>query len=408
MRSGNSPGNVGAAGQAFDARPSSADGPYGAARPTVQTATICQVLHGLQVGGAEVLAARMARQLNKYYRFLFICLDELGSLGSELRDEGFTVEVLDRRPGLDWRCARRLAKIVRRERVDLLHAHQYTPFFYSAASRLVGSRPPVLFTEHGRHHPDFPRRKRMLANRVLLGKRDRAVTVGEAVRQALIHNEGIAPHRVEVIHNGIPLAEFGTQPAASERAAIRASIGLGPDELILIQVARLDYLKDHATAIRTIGRVKNHCARARLVLVGDGPERGAIEELVRQTSTGDHVRFLGQRHDIPRLLAASDIVLLTSICEGIPLTLIEAMAAGLPVVSTRVGGVAEVVVDGQTGALASSGDDGALTEHILRLADDPVLRENMGRSGRQRAESLFSERHMHERYRLCYEEMLVG
>jgi L-malate glycosyltransferase len=411
MRSLDSPGDVSAGGWALadlDERPSSANGPDFAARPSVQTATVCQILHGLQVGGAEVLAARLARQLNRDYRFLFICLDELGSLGRELRDEGFPVEVLDRRPGLDWRCARRLAEITHREQVDVLHAHQYTPFFYSAVSRLLGSRPPILFTEHGRHQPDYPRPKRMLANRVLLRGRDRVVAVGEAVRQALIHNEGIAPGRVQVIHNGIPLDKFGTQPTASERAAIRAEIGLGPDDLVLIQVARLDYLKDHATAIRTIERVKNRCSRARLVLVGDGPERGPIESLVRQRTLGEDVRFLGQRDDVPRLLAVSDIVLLTSISEGIPLTLIEAMAAGRPVVSTRVGGVAEVVDDGQTGLLAPAGDDDALAEQILRLGDDPLLREQMGRLGRQRAAALFSERQMHDHYRMCYEGLFVG
>ena len=205
------------------------------------------------------------------------------------------------------------------------------------------------------------------------------VAVGEAVRQALIHNEGIAPRRIEIIRNGIPVEKFSTHSPASERAATRASIGLGPDDLVLIQVARLDYLKDHATAIRTIERVVSRCSRARLVLVGDGPERGAIESLVRQRSLGEHVRFLGQRDDVPRLLAASDIVLLTSISEGIPLTLIEGMAAGRPVVSTPVGGVAEVVVDGETGLLASA--DAALANQVLCLADDAARRDQNGPVG---------------------------
>src|SRR5438067_9821303 len=152
---------------------------------TADKTTICQVLHGLWVGGAEVLAARLARQLGDRFRFVFVCLDELGTLGQELRAEGFPVEVLQRRAGLDWRCSLRLARFLRRERVDLVHAHQYTPFFYSLMARFLYRRPAVLFTEHGRHYPDYPRRKRMLANRFLLQRRDRVVGVGEAVRQAL-------------------------------------------------------------------------------------------------------------------------------------------------------------------------------------------------------------------------------
>jgi glycosyltransferase involved in cell wall biosynthesis len=352
------------------------------------------------------LAARLARRLNRHYRFRFICLDELGTLGQELRDEGFDVEVLARRPGLDWPCTRRLARIIRQKRVDLIHAHQYTPFFYSAVSRLLLSRPRILFTEHGRHHPDYPRRKRLLANRVLVRRGDRVLAVGEAVRQALIDNEGIPPHRIEVIYNGIPLEQFPTGPSASERALVRAQIGLEPADLAVIQVARLDYLKDHATAIRTIEQVAAVIPRARLVLVGEGPERGAIEGLVHERRLEEHVRFLGPRHDVARLLAASDIVLLTSISEGIPLTLIEAMAAARPVVSTRVGGVAEVVLNGQTGLLAPPGDATTLSEHILRLAGDPMPRERLGRAGRQRAENLFSERQMHKKYLKLYSEMI--
>src|SRR5262245_8575852 len=97
------------------------------------TRTICQLLHTLNVGGAEVLAARLARQLRDKYRFIFMCLDELGTLGQQLREEGFPVFVLERRPGVDWRCVPRLAKLLRRENVDLVQAHQYTPFFYAMA-----------------------------------------------------------------------------------------------------------------------------------------------------------------------------------------------------------------------------------------------------------------------------------
>jgi glycosyltransferase involved in cell wall biosynthesis len=358
------------------------------------------------VGGAEILAAQLARRLKEWYRHIFVCLDELGTLGQALRSEGFQVAVLGRQPGWDWRCMLRLAGLLRRERVDLVHAHQYTPFFYALIGRLLSRQVPVLFTEHGRHFPDYPRRKRMVANRLLLGRRDRVVGVGRAVRQALIANENIPAERVGMIYNGINLAPFVNGPP--DRVAVRRELDVGAEDLVIFQVARLDYLKDHATAIRTLKRVASCYPGVRLVLIGEGPEMKAIHDLVRQHGLDGNVRFLGLRSDVARLLPAGDLFLLTSISEGIPLTLIEAMAASLPVVSTNVGGVAEVVGDGQAGLLAPAGDDVQLAQNILRLATNPVLRRQMGQLGRVRSTTMFSETQMHGLYLRLYHEMLHG
>ncbi len=364
---------------------------------------IGQVLHGLNVGGAEVLAARLARQLVGLYRFVFICLDELGTLGEDLLRDGFPVHVLCRQRGLDWRCARRMAELFRQEKVDLVHAHQYTPFFYGITARFLWRRSPVLFTEHGRWFPDYPRTKRIVANRLLLERRDRVVGVGEAVRQALIVNEGIPIERVSVIYNGIDVSTF---EGPDHRETVREELGLGRDDLVVTLVARLDPLKDHPTAIRTLQHVVRRNANARLVLVGDGPERDSIRALVREHRLDEHVHLIGQRSDVARLLSAADIALLTSVSEGIPLTLIEAMAAGLPVISTRVGGVVEIVEEGRTGLLAPVGDDATLARLVDTLANDANLRNRMGQLGRERARELFSERQMHARYLRLYREML--
>lgn len=366
-------------------------------------ATICHVLHGLGVGGAEVLAARLAHVLVERFSVLFACLDESGAIGEQLRKEGFEVHVLGRRPGLDWRCVRRLAALLRRERVDLLHAHQYTPFFYGATARMLGRRCPILMTEHGRPFPDHPRPKRMLANRLLLGRRDRLVGVGRAVRRALIDNEGFPASRVGVLYNGIDTDPL--DPCLHDRDAARAELGLGAGDLAIVQVARLDALKDHATAIRTIERVASRRPSARLILVGEGPERPVILAMVAGRGLGPHVILLGTRSDVPRLLAAADVVLLTSVSEGIPLTLIEAMAAGRPIVSTDVGGVREVVEDGRTALLAPARDDAALADRIERLASDRALRERLGRAGPERAAE-FSERRMHAEYLALYGAMI--
>ena len=368
--------------------------------------TICQVLLTLGIGGAEVLASRLAHRLRDHHRFVFICLDEVNILGDQLRQEGFPVHDVSRQPGFDWRCAVRIARILRNERVDLVHAHQYTPFFYALAARLLYRRPPILFTEHGRPFPDEPRRKRITANRLLLERRDRVIGVGDAVRRALIDNEGFPRNRVDVIYNGVDLTAFAHQ--GPERDTIRAEFGVGPDDLLVVQTARLNVMKDHGTALRTMERLVRERPGIHLALIGSGELQHEVEAEIAQRRLGGHVHLLGRRQDIARFLSAADVFLLTSISEGIPLTLIEAMGAELPVVSTEVGGVSEVVVGGDTGLLAPPGDDVMLADHILRLAKDPVIRRSMGRAGRVRADRLFSEAQNHERYLQLYAHMLAG
>lgn len=366
--------------------------------------TICQVLHSLNVGGAEMLAARLARHLKGEFRFVFACLDELGPLGEQLREEGFLVEVLGRKKGIDFGCVRRLAALARREGAGVIHAHQYTPFFYCRAPGPLVARPPVLFNEHGRFFPDLPNRKRMLFNRLFLRGKDRVVAVGESVKQALIDNEGIPARRIDVIYNGVRLDDFSA--GAELRSEVRRELGIDPAAPLAIQVARLDYLKDHCTAIRAAALVRKQLPGFRLLLVGEGPERPKIEAEIKEQGLGDAVLMVGLRTDVRRLLAAADLFLLTSISEGIPVTLIEAMGARLPVVSTAVGGIKEVVTAEETGLLAKVGDDAALAAAMVRLLKDSPLAGKLGDCGRSRAEQLFSEDDMHVRYVRLYEGML--
>ncbi len=366
--------------------------------------TVCQVVHCLSVGGAELLVAALARSLQSDYRFVFACLDEIGPVGYALIAEGFTVRFLERRPGVDWHCARRLREFLVEEKVELVHAHQYTPFFQAALSRGWRSGPPILFTEHGRHVPDRRHLSHVVCNRILTRSADHVVGVGRAVRDALVANEGFSEHRVGVVYNGVKLDPYLNAPR-ERRVTFRRELGL-EDAFVIMQVARLNALKDHATALRTIERVAKEVPNARLVLVGEGEEREAIEAVVRERGLAHLVRFLGVRRDIPELLSAADCFLLTSISEGIPLTIIEAMASGLPVVCTSVGGIAEMIEDGRTGFLAPAGNDDELAKHLVRLARAPNLRTMLGTLGRQRAIELFGDGRMNDLYRALYEEML--
>lgn len=368
--------------------------------------TILQVLHSLNVGGAEVLAAGLARQLSDEFQFVFACLDELGELGNALQAEGVNIEVLGRGQGIDWKCARRLRQVIKQHSVDLVHAHQYTPFFYALTTGILRTRPPVLFTEHGRFYPDYPRPKRMVFNRTLLRKKDRVIAVGEAVRQALIDNEGIPEQRTNVIYNGVDLHRFHSDQKPSHRQRLREELSLSDEDFVVTLVGRLDFLKDHLTAVRTAERISQAGIPLKMLFIGEGPERSKIETEIQKRQLEHCVRLLGTRHDVSELLQAADLCFLCSISEGIPLTLIEGMACSLPVVSTDVGGVAEVVVDGQTGYLAPAENDEILAEGVVRLARDSALREKLGSLGRQRVEEAFSLEHMHQLYRNQYREMV--
>jgi glycosyltransferase involved in cell wall biosynthesis len=309
---------------------------------------------------------------------------------------------LQRRSGLNLGSSNRLASLLRRERVDVIHAHQFGPFFYGATARLLARRPGLVMTEHGRSFPDPPRRAHFLFNRAVLRRGDRIIAVGEDVRRALIDNEGFPAGRVEVVYNGVDTGSFAE--SARHRESVRREIGVGAEELVLMQVARLDAIKDHATAVRAVRRVAERRGDVRLVIVGDGAEAGPIDELTRDLGLGDRVLRLGTRTDVTRLIGAADVVMLTSRSEGIPLTLIEGMAAGLPVVATRVGGIPEVVAEGETGLLAPAGDADALAAHILRLAEDRDLRGRLGRAGRERARTSFDEGRMIAAYDRIYGE----
>ena len=283
-----------------------------------QQAVLCELVHGLPVGGTEVLVDRFVRWLDRDFRVIVACLDELGELGQRLRVDGFDVIELNRNSGIDFACMRRLARLIKDHQVDLIHAHQYTPFFYAAAARMLGPSRPIVFTEHGRFFPDLPSWKRAVFNRLMLRKSDRVIAVGEYVKQALIQNESLPADRIEVVYNGIDLTALGAERDNTRLSPdLRQQLELPPDAVIVTQVARLDPIKDHPTAVRAMSHLAREGLSIHLVIVGDGPERSRIEAEIARHGLQAQVHLLGLRRDVPDILADSDILLLTSLSEGI-------------------------------------------------------------------------------------------
>jgi glycosyltransferase involved in cell wall biosynthesis len=289
-----------------------------------------------------------------------------------------------RKPGRDWGVSRRIAAAVRARDVEVIHAHQYTPFFYSALARpLCGFRPRVILTEHGRHYPDRVSPLRRAVNRLVLDRLASAVTACcRFSSRGLTRTDGFAGARVEIVENGIEVERYG--PPADKGLA-KEDAGLEPDRRYLIHVARHHPVKDQPTLLRGFARAVPDLPGTDLLMVGDGPLRGELESLAVDLRIPDRVKFLGIRTDIPELMRASDAFALTSLSEAASLTLLEAMASGLPAIVTAVGGNPELVRHNREGLLFPRGDAAACAEAIRSVMSDPELAVRLGTAARERA-----------------------
>ena len=322
------------------------------------------VLHVMQVAGAEMLVAETIRRLGPAIDPVVLCLDGVGQLGERMLGEGVPVVSLGRRPGFDFGLVRRMAREIQARQLELIHAHQYTPFFYTALARpFVRQRVHVLFTEHGRHYPDIVSWRRRLTNRLVLSRfADEVHGVCQFSADSLARVDGFTGP-ISVIRNGIDLSRY---PATSRMEA-RQRLGLPADRTFVTCVARFHPVKDHAMLLRAFARAASDLPKAELLLAGDGPQRGALTGQAADLGIAERVRFLGVRDDVPDVLRASDIFALTSVSEAASLTLLEAMACRLPVVVTAVGGNPEIVEHERNGFLVPRGDDRAAAEAIRYL-----------------------------------------
>ncbi|HKV98486.1 MAG TPA: glycosyltransferase [Vicinamibacterales bacterium] len=359
------------------------------------------VLHSMHVAGAEVLVAETIRRLGDRIDPVVFCLDVVGPLGGRLLREGVPVIAFNRRPGFDFSVSKRLAREMRDRKVEVLHAHQYTPFFYGAiAARLSGQRPKVIFTEHGRHFPDVVSTRRRLANRLLMDRlADHVNAVCAFSARSLSEVEGFSKGRIEVIPNGVDLPRYGR---ITDIVSLRRHLGLDPSRRYITTVARFHPVKDHRTLLHAFSEVAAVRRDVDLLLAGDGALRETLEKLAVELRVDQRVQFLGVRNDVASLLAASDVFALTSVSEAASITLLEAMASGLPVVVTAVGGNPEIVRDGVDGLLAPRGDSHAIARALTRVLDDGRLAFTMGQSGAERVRTQYRLDDTVERYFSLY------
>ncbi len=356
-----------------------------------------QVVLQLDPGGTERLVIEMVRRLHAQMSMAVCCLDAAGAWAGRVTALGVPVHVLGRRPGFDARLPFALAAIARSMRADVLHCHHYSPFVYGRLATLIAGGTRAIYTEHGRLSDAPPSAKRRLANALLMAGAPQLFSVSHDLRAHLL-KEGV-PSRMRVIWNGI---DPGQPPTAAARAAARVALGVADEDCVVGTVARLDLVKDLGTLVAAVAEAGQVNPRVRLFVVGDGPERSALERAVQAHGATGRVQFLGHRDDARAIIAGMDVFANSSTSEGISLTLLEAMAAALPVVATRVGGTPEVVVDGETGRLTPARSAEGLAAALLDVAGDPARARTWGCAGRQRLLRHFTIDEMVRRYAAVY------
>lgn len=364
--------------------------------------SIMYLLQGLQVGGLEKMVVLLARSLNRsLFSPCLCCYDSLGPLEKDCREEGIEVILMKRREGIDWRYPFRLAALVRKKRIKILHPHNSTALFYGVLGGWMGKVPGVLYTEHDRV---FPERWRLrVLNWFLSHGTHKVIAVSHQLREALIRYERFSPSKIEVIWNGVE------QPASSvdeEGLAFRNALNLDPSAPVVGILGRLTRVKNHRLLFESFLDVVRELPQARLLVVGDGFERKNLEALSREMGLAGAVLFLGEQKELDGVIGAMDVLVLSSLSEGLPLALLEGMARGRAVLSTRVGGVEEVIRDEENGLLISPGDREALSRAMLRLLQDPETRRRLAAKGRETCEKHFSLEAMVSAYERTYLSVL--
>jgi glycosyltransferase involved in cell wall biosynthesis len=268
---------------------------------------------------------------------------------------------------------------------DVIQTHSVKSHFLARLAGL-GRRAPWVAFHHGYTWPDLRMRLYNRLDRWSLRAADRVITVSIPFREELV-SAGVEAARIEIVHNAIDPAWGARASSPREREELRSRLNIAPEEKVALAVGRLSREKDHETllrAVRRVGERSGGAVRPRVLLVGDGPERGRLVELAAELGISSAVLFVGHVPDPAPYYAAADAVALTSRSEGSPNALLEAMAAGKPVIATAVGGVPEIVSHGDTALLAGAGNVDEIAADLLEVLTRPALALTLGARARRR------------------------
>lgn len=329
-----------------------------------------------------------------------LCLNTDGELADILRADGIAVHVLRKGGGrADYLSGFRVAKFVREHRIDVLHSHNTQPFLDSGLAAHLVRNVALVHTDHARDFPD--KWRYMILEHLMSWAAYRVVGVSEHTTENLRRFEYIPRRKLVTIPNGIDGRAF---EVPFDRMAVRSSLGVPPDACVIVFASRLESQKDVPNLLRAFREVAARDPLRWLVVAGQGSLRGELEALAVELGVQQRVRFVGVRLDVADVLRASDVFVLSSRWEGLPMVILEALAAGCPIVSTDVGGVPSAITNGEHGLLVPPEDHRALAAGLERMCSLPGLRTTLATAGRKRFLERYSAAAMTQQYERLYRQ----
>jgi len=377
---------------------------------TDKTFLIAHVIYRLDVGGLENgLVNLINRMPGQRYRHTIVCLTGYTDFRKRIQKD-VPVYAMAKREGKDPSLYFRLWRLFRSLRPDIVHTRNLATLEAQLPAFLAGV-PHRVHGEHGRdvHDLDNTSRKYRLLRAAYRPLIQRYIPLSQELAKYLERDVGVQPAKIVPICNGVDTERFHPAVALEERMYLLPAGFADRDTLVIGTVGRLEKVKDQVTLARAfvelVQRFPKARDRLRLAIVGEGSLRGQVESVLSQAGLMSSAWLPGARADVPQLLRSFDVFVLPSLAEGISNTILEAMASGLPVVATNVGGNGELVLDGQHGYLVPRNDPVAMAERLGRYILDDTLRAAHGRLSRQRAEQAFSLGGMVDRYTEVYDDL---
>ena len=362
---------------------------------------IQHVLLSLQPGGLENGVVNVVNGLDHArFRSSICCIKQSGAFAERLQRADVNVHEMNWRGGNDPLLPFRLARHFRLTKPDIVHSRNAESFYYAFLGAKIAGVPSIVHSEHGRTFDDRPLRFKV--QRLLSAGTDAIFSVSEQLKQDLVKYIGIESNRIQVLYNGVDLSRF----AQPRRDLTRQQLGLAPEVIVIGSVGRLAAVKNYALLLHAVASLRRKDVV--VLLVGDGPERDALVATADKLGLRDQVRFLGHSDDVVSQLGVMDIFVLPSISEGMSNTLLEAMACGVAVVASSVGGSPEIIRDDIDGLLFPSADEAALREKLQLLVNNISLRCRLGSAGRERIVQSFSMAAMISRYEALYESVYAN